>query len=149
MIRSILSRSVLFLSVLVATAVFLPGSVCAGGLVPCGDASTPCTLCHFITGMSSIILTIRNVMVFIGLAIITGMGIVYIVSAGDTKMMETAKGGIRAALMGIVIVLFAWFIVNTVMFYVFAAKSDLGVGANFKGVDGFQFQCSTVSRSMQ
>ncbi|MEI7749572.1 MAG: pilin [Candidatus Moraniibacteriota bacterium] len=131
-----------------------PGSAAGGiacvdassGLVPCGGSSQcPCTLCHFITGISNIIKIIRDIMVFIGLAVITAMGIVYVVSAGDEKMITLAKNGIKTTLMGIVIVLFAWFIVNLVMFYIFNAKNDLGVGVTFKGVNGFVFECSTKS----
>jgi len=125
----------------------LPIAASASGLVPCGGPSNPCTLCHLITGISGVILTIRNIMFFVGLAIITAMGAMYVLSGGDSKMMETAKGGIKATLIGIVVILASWFIVNTVMFYVFAAKEDLGVGATFKGVDGFQFECNTASTS--
>ncbi len=139
--------TVLFSFLFVLTAGFFPGTADASGLVPCGGPADPCTLCHLITGMSGIILVIRNLMVFIGLAIITAMGIVYIVSGGDTKMMELAKSGIKSTLTGIVIILFAWFIVNMFMFYIFNAKEDLGVGVTFKGTDGFQFECSTVSTS--
>jgi hypothetical protein len=119
------------------------------GLVPCGDATTPCTLCHFVTGIANIITRIRDVMFFIGLAIITAMGILYIVSGGNQKLMETAKSGIKTTLIGIIFVLFAWFIVNMVMFYIFDAWDDLGVGAELKGANGYEFQCNATSRSGQ
>ncbi len=139
----------LTISFVAALSVFIlfPETVSAAGLVPCGGPDDPCTLCHFITGISGIILIIRNIMFFVGLAVITAMGVLYILSGGDPKMMETAKGGIKATLIGIVVILFAWFIVNMVMFYIFRAKENLGVGASFRGVDGFQFECSTFSTS--
>lgn len=117
------------------------------GLIPCGNASIPCTLCHFITGIANLITTIRDVMFFIGLAVITAMAIVYIVSGGDQKLMTLAKDGIKYTLIGILFILFAWFIVETVMFNVLNARNDLGVGAQFRGVDGYQFNCDATSRS--
>lgn len=143
-------RSKMFLGFLLASLMIVvliaPDSVFAAGLVPCGDASTPCTLCHFIQGMSNIIIQIRNLMVYVGLTIITAMGIVYIVSGGNEKMTTTAKSGIKTTLIGIMFVLFAWFIVNMVMFYIFQAKDNLGVDVTFRGADGFVFNCTTGSR---
>ncbi len=152
MIRSkaFLGAFLVFLTMVVLIA---PDSASAAGLVPCGDASTPCTLCHFIQGISNIIIQVRNLMVFVGLTVITAMGIVYIVSGGNEKMTTIAKSGIKTTLIGIVFVLFAWFIVNMVMFYIFQAKDDLGVDVTFRfqskddlGVDGFVFNCTTGSR---
>jgi len=147
MIRSKAFRVIAIVFLSVSATMLVPYVAQAAGLVPCGDGGveTACTLCHFITGISSIILIIRNVMVFIGLAIITAMGIVYVVSAGNESLITLAKAGIKTTLMGIVIVLFAWFIVNLIMFYIFNAKNDLGVGVTFKTTDGFTFSCSTTS----
>ncbi|HWQ60541.1 MAG TPA: hypothetical protein VN420_05370 [Candidatus Fimivivens sp.] len=119
------------------------------GLVPCGNGGidSACTLCHFVIGMANIIVQIRNLMVFIGLVVITGMAIIYIVSAGNEKMITLAKNGIKATVIGILVVLFAWFIVNVVMFFIFNAKSDLGIGITFQGTNGFVFACSTTSRA--
>ncbi|NTV55498.1 MAG: hypothetical protein HGB37_03950 [Candidatus Moranbacteria bacterium] len=149
MIRSKASRVALVVLLSVLAFSFLPDSVSAAGLVPCGDASTPCALCHFITGIANIITRIRDVMFFIGLAIITAMGIVYIVSGGNPKLIETAKNGIKNTLIGIIFILFAWFIVNMVMFYIFSANDDLGVGAQLKGANGYEFSCNATSRSGQ
>ncbi len=147
MIRSKAFRVIAIVFLSVSAAAIVPRVAQAAGLVPCGDGGveTACTLCHFITGISNIILIIRNIMLFIGLAVITAMGVVYVISAGDEKLITLAKGGIKSTLIGIIVILFAWFIVNMIMFYVFQAKNDLGVGVTFKGTDGFTFQCSTIS----
>ena len=126
-----------------AAMVFLTVPIPAdAGLVPCGGtAQSPCSLCHLVSGVSILTTYIRDIMVFAALAIIVAMGILYIVSAGNPGMMETAKKGVFAALAGLVIILAAWIIVNTVMFVVFDAKSDLGVGASFSVSGGFEFDC--------
>lgn len=115
------------------------------GLVPCGGTGQPqCSLCHLVSGVASLTNYIRDIMVFVALAIIVAMGIFYIVSAGNPGMMETAKKGVFAALAGLVIILAAWIIVNTVMFVVFDAKSNLGVGATFSVTGGFSFDCAAA-----
>jgi hypothetical protein len=149
MIRLKASRLAVVVLFLVFAFSFLPYSVHAAGLIPCGDATTPCTLCHFVTGIANIITRIRDVMFFVGLAIITAMGILYIVSGGNQKLIETAKGGIKTTLIGIIFVLFAWFIVNMVMFYIFDAWDELGVGAQLKGMNGYEFECNATSRNGQ
>ncbi|MBP9751688.1 MAG: hypothetical protein KBD19_02405 [Candidatus Moranbacteria bacterium] len=113
-------------------------------LITCGrgaDIASACRLCDLVEGVADLVKYIRNIMVFIALAVITAMGILYIVSSGNQGTMETAKKGIFASLIGIAVILSAWLIVNTVMFTVFQAKGDLGVGASFSVATGFSFDC--------
>lgn len=134
----------LFGAMCVAALFFAVPVPAEAGLVPCGGTSQPpCSLCHLVEGVSILTNYIRDIMVFVALAIITAMGILYIVSAGNTGMMETAKKGVFAALAGLVIILAAWIIVNTVMFVVFQAKSGLGFSSvTFSVSGGFTFDCS-------
>lgn len=118
----------------------------ADGLVPCGGPSeSPCTLCHFLVGIHDIIEYFIGVMVILALAIITAMGVLYIVAGGNEGLIGTAKKGLWSTLSGIAIVLFAWLIVNTIIFWLLPTKSDLGVDASFSLTDGFQFNCNTTS----
>jgi len=137
--------------VLFAFVALIPLSAEAG-LVPCGantddsattyDETEQCTLCHIVKGISYLITYIRDIMVFVALAVITAMGIMYIVSAGNTGLMETAKKGIWAALAGIAIILLAWVVVNTVMYVIFDVKSgNIAVLKSFSITTGFTFNC--------
>lgn len=133
-----------FVALLSFLAVFAAPVPVYADIVKCGrgpDISSACTLCDIVKGVADLITFIRNIMVFIALAVITAMGIMYIVSAGNSGMMETAKKGIWAALAGITIVLLAWVVVNTVAYTVLGAKNDLGVGASFSIAGGFTFNC--------
>jgi hypothetical protein len=117
-------------------------------LVTCGrgpDINSACTLCDIVKGISVLTTYIRDIMVFIALAVITAMGIMYIVSAGNQEMMETAKKGIWASLAGIAIILLAWVVVNTIMFVVFDAGSgNVAVLKNFSLATGFVFDCEAA-----
>jgi hypothetical protein len=99
-------------------------------LVPCGrsdQGGTMCTLCDFIIGIKGLIDYGFVIMVIVGLAMVTISGVVYIVSAGNTEMMTTAKGLLKNALIGFALILGAWLIINTVM-WVIGTKGDLGIG---------------------
>jgi hypothetical protein len=104
--------------------------VAHAALVPCGldsEYENRCTLCHLIIGMDVIVKWGRNVMVGIALAAITFAGVMYIVSAGNQEMMDKAKTMIKQSITGLVVVLGAWLIVNTIMILL-ATQSDLGLG---------------------
>lgn len=116
----------------------------AAGLVPCGTGNTPpCTLCHLIVGVNDVIKWGMNVMTFFAVAIITAMGIVYIVSAGNSGMMSTAKNGIKSTLIGFAIMLGAWVIINAIM----TTLANNAVVS--KGGDWSTFTCDTTSSTQQ
>ncbi len=111
-----------------------------GGLVPCGHGSDPanrCTLCDLFVGVQRIIQWGKNILVAVALTAMVVGGIMYIVSAGNQQMMESAKNVIKQALVGVIIVLGAWLIINTVMWLI-VVKNDMGVGA---GGSWYNFSC--------
>ncbi len=121
-------RQILF-SVLLVSTIFtgftVPTVSRAAGLVVCAlnaddpvtefNETAPCTACHVLYMAKIIIDWIIKVMTVIGIAVIFAMGILYIVSVGNEKILSTAKGGIKAALIGITVILCAWLIVNTII----------------------------------
>jgi Type IV secretion system pilin len=139
--------SLTFLSI-VSFGLSIPSSVDAG-LIPCGLNSgtpsemAPCTVCHLVLMGDTIMDWMMRVMTIIGIAIIFAMGVLYIVSAGNDKMMSTAKGGIKAALIGFAIILSAWLIVSTTI-RIFGASGYFGSYFTQTGV--FTFTCDTTSK---
>jgi len=69
------------------------------------------------------------------------MAILYIVSIGNEGMMSTAKGGIKAALVGFAVMLSAWLIVNVVL--TLLVNNDFLDG--IKQGSAFTFTCDTAS----
>ncbi len=146
---------------------FLFGSiVCAGmlpmpaaaGIVPCGlsvddpitplpvDESAPCTICHVIVGGKNLMDWGMKVMTVIALTVILAMGVLYIISAGDQGMMQTAKGGLKAAFIGFAVMLSAWLIVNIIL-TVLVDTADVNKPFNglTKVAGVFSFFCDTKS----
>lgn len=110
----------LFLFVFGATLLLPLALPVDAAIVPCGrNAGTaaemaPCTLCHLIVGIYNIVEWLRNVIVAFSIAAIVAMGILYIVSTGNDSLMEFAKGGIKAALIGFAVIISAWLMVNII-----------------------------------
>ncbi len=129
-----------------------PASAAAFGLIPCAlqddnqatnwDDQAPCTLCHFLIGMNFVVKFLRNLMTAIAIAIMVAMAIMYIVSAGNEEMMATAKKGIIGSLIGIVVILLAWVIVNFIFTLPIFANNGL------VKTDGSwdTFTCNTTSQ---
>jgi len=113
-------------------------------LVPCGGYATPdpgmCTLCHLIVGIKGIIDYAFLIFVALALVMLVISGIMYIVSAGNSGMMESAKGLMKNVLVGFALVLLAWLIINTTML-VIGARGDLGIGVQ----SWHTFNCNTAS----
>jgi len=113
-------------------------------LVPCGhaaDGSDACTLCHLFLGISNILKWGRNILIAAALVAIVIGGILYIISAGNSGMMEMGKNAVKQALWGVAIVLGAWVIVNTSLILVGAQLTDLGITNWYN----FTFTCDTSS----
>ena len=93
-----------------------PSTPPSNGLVPCGDSGEPeCTLCFIFTGIQNIINWGMMILTTTAFVILVAMAIVYIVSAGNSSVMETAKTGIKNTLIGFGIVLLSWVIINAVI----------------------------------
>ena len=101
-------------------------AVCTtGGLIPCGRncdvAGTPwfeddpCTLCHLVLmGQLIIEFLVKMAAIFALLALIGG-GMIYIFSIGSAGTIEKAKGMIKYALLGFVVIFIAWAVITTIL----------------------------------
>lgn len=96
----------------------LPQTVVADGIVPCATStnSAMCTLCDLFKGVQNVINWLMGALAIVALTILVAAAIMYIVSAGNSKTVETAKEAIKSTLFGFAIVLLAWLIINTVFF---------------------------------
>jgi hypothetical protein len=93
-----------------------------------------CTLCDLIKGINDIVQFLMKISIGIALLAITIGGILYIVSSGDSGMMDKAKSAIKNALIGFIIVFSAYLIVNTTIVYL-GTKTDLGISAHWGTFD--------------
>lgn len=139
-----------FFSFMLFVIVGLPMSSAEAAFVPCGTSGndTPCTLCHIVIMGKGIMDWGMQVMAAIGLVVITAMGIMYIVSAGDEGMIKNAKSGIKSSLIGVGVMLGAWLIVNTLLLLV-AQETDASKNpiVGLYTTNGYKFSCTNQSAS--
>lgn len=152
-------KHILYGAVLVfsLTLSFFPNAASAAGLVPCGrnagsaSEMAPCTLCHVVLGADGVIKWLMKIMTIIAVTVIFAMGVLYIISTGDQGMMEKAKEGIKAALVGFTIMLLAWLIVNVILTVLVNKTANPNNPNNpFPGlmkVNTFEFSCDAKSNA--
>jgi hypothetical protein len=98
------------------------------GLVPCGNAGQPMCDTSFVAifanGLINFLITMLGVIAVIVLVI---SGFQMVVSAGDPGAWKTAKERFTNIVIGIIIILAAWLVVDTIM------NVLTGQGLNFWG----------------
>lgn len=124
------------------------------GLIPCGrsgaqgEASQPCTACHAVVGIKRATDYLMGIMVVVAIAVIVAMGILYILSGVSTDLKKKSKAGLSAVFFGLVFMLSAWLIVNTILRFM-ANEQFINGGGGFIGLmpgDGaYGLKCSTES----
>ncbi len=87
-----------------------------GGLVPCGQAGNPCTLCHLFELFSNIVtfLLVTVVPPVATLFLVWG-GVLFYTAMGDSNKIKKAKGLLVSVIIGIVIVYGAHIFVSMIL----------------------------------
>jgi len=96
--------------------------VTTGGLIPCGrewdDPDTPwndkapCDLCHLILLVNEIMNFLAGLAFVIALLALIVTGFLLLTSAGNSEKINNAKTNLKWIILGIIIIFFAWFIVD-------------------------------------
>ena len=96
-----------------------------GGIIPCGrhgndpvtpwDDSAPCTFCHLVLLMQLLIEFLLKLAAVVSILVIVYAGLRYMLAAGDTSGMQTAKTALRYALTGFAVVFISWALVSTIL----------------------------------
>ena len=123
----------LFFFILIPNAVF--GQDGGSGLVSCTGATgnNPCDFCDFITMVNNIVLWLFGVLASIAVLGLVIAGIRLVISAGNPAAMTAAKEMFSNIIIGFVIVLSAWLIVDTVIKTLVGENSEFGMWNQFDG----------------
>jgi hypothetical protein len=87
----------------------------AAGLVPCGEKGNPCNACHAMGMVNSLISYMFTIITFLAVMVIMYAGVKLVTSQGNASEWEEAKGMLTNMIVGFVIVLSAWLVVDTLM----------------------------------
>ena len=118
----------LFLAMILCVLLYLPivpvtdggltaALVEAKGLVPCGGGGDeqPCNACHAMTMVNGLISYLFTIVAFLAVMVMMYAGVKLVTSQGNASAWEEAKGMLTNVIVGFVIVLAAWLVVDTLM----------------------------------
>jgi hypothetical protein len=110
---SMISRTTIASHVLVALVMVLPLFVAAAPIVPCGGTGQPaCTVCH----LGQLAQNILNFLIYIAITlcvfIIIWAGFLYLTAGGDPSKAKKAKGMFLKVVLGLILMLSAWLIID-------------------------------------
>ena len=113
----------------------------AKGIVPCGGPDEdPCNICYLISGVRDLINWGLGILITVALLAIFISGVMYLVSTGDPGMMESAKNFMKSALIGTVVFLAAWLIVNLVITWILPGNISRVTGK----LNWFEIDCTVT-----
>jgi hypothetical protein len=94
----------------------IPDPTFAAGLVPevCEDGSA-CSACHLIELANNVIKWLIGVLTIIFAVVVVVAGFKLVTSGGNTSARDSAKEMVTNALIGFILVLAAWLIIDTIM----------------------------------
>jgi hypothetical protein len=111
----------------------------AESIIACGKTKdTMCTLCDIIKTIHTVIDYLMKIAIAIALAVFTAAGIMYIVSAGGSTMINMAKSAMTNALIGFIVLFCAFLIIDGIVIPALGANKDLGIGVTGWG----KFDCT-------
>lgn len=103
-----------------------PLFVQAAGLVPCGGPSEPeCNICHLLQLAQNVVYFAIEIAFLIIVILIVYGGFLWIFSAGKEENIRTGQKTIYNAIMGLIIILAAWVIVNTIFWFLINFTGEL------------------------
>jgi len=92
------------------------GDLGPSGLVPCGDpGEPPCGLCHLVDLASDSLRFAVYFTIFVATLLFVYAGFLYITAGGDSGKISQATGIFGKVVVGMIIVLTSWLIVDTVL----------------------------------
>lgn len=123
---------ILIVGLLLASPLFVSAQI-TGPLVPCdgaagkdakGNPLKECQVCHAVELGQNIINFFVAAAAFIAVAIFAYAGFLMLTAAGDTGKISTARGMFTNVVVGLVIVLAGWLIIDTVMKWAFQGTTE-------------------------
>ncbi len=106
-------RILLFTLLLGASSIFFLPNTSFAALVPCNGVE--CQTCHFIQLGSNIITWLITIMATICAIVVAIAGFKMVTAGGDAGAISEARGMITNVVVGFVILLSAWLVIDTVM----------------------------------
>lgn len=148
MIQNMKKIKTVFVGMILGAMFFIVPLSAKAAIITCGTGREMCTLCDIISGMKTIIDYLMKLSVGVALLAVTIGGVMYIVSAGDSGLIDQAKSTMKNAAIGFVIIFAGWLIINTTITYI-GSKKDATTGKATFGMNitsWGEFDCTAADR---
>lgn len=104
------------LSLLMFIFIISPFIIQAAGLVPCGgEGEASCGLCHLFVMIRSVIVFLTGIAAAVLAIMLIVGGIMFITAHGNPEWVTRSRRTITGAIIGFLIVIMSWTIVNTII----------------------------------
>lgn len=119
-----------------------------GGLAQLAGCSGPdCTACNVVDMMNGLIKWLIGIMFILCAVLLTVAGVRLVTSGGNSHVLDEAKGMFTNALIGLIIILAAWLLVDTVMRGLVGDDGKLATDGDVSGwLYWSQVQCQIVRK---
>lgn len=130
----------------VAGTVMAADATTTGGLAQLSGCSGPdCTACNVVDMMNGIIKWLIGIMFILCAVLLTVAGVRLVTSGGNSHTLDEAKGMLTNAIIGMIIILAAWLIIDTVMRGLVGSDGKLATDGDVSGwLFWSQVQCQIV-----
>jgi hypothetical protein len=126
-------RAILFTAIFLGAAIPVFVYAQSGGLVPCSGSM--CQACHLVQMGDTIVRFLISIFAVIGAILIAWAGFLMATSAGNMSKRDKGKGILMNTVIGLIIMLAAWLIVDTVMKTLAGNNQRLGTWNQVQCVD--------------
>ncbi|EKE19869.1 MAG: hypothetical protein ACD_8C00094G0013 [uncultured bacterium] len=137
-----------FVGMMLGVMLFVVPFSAKAAIITCGTGREMCTLCDLISGMNTVIQYLMKISIGVALLAVTIGGVMYIVSAGDSGLIDQAKSTMKNAAIGFVVIFAGWLIINTTITYI-GSRKDATTGKPTFGMNitsWGEFDCAAKDR---
>lgn len=129
----------ILLALLIVFVVLVPLAVIQSkGFVPCGgEGENECNLCYLFLMLSNVMNYMVNMVGIIAVVFLVIGGGVKVISGGSEELNKKGNGIITNTIIGTVIVLVAWLLINTIFTIAGFTRENIGLTGNW-----FEFTCT-------
>jgi len=131
--KKIILLFIIFLSLV--TCLLSLSSAQAAGLVPCGterdakgNITNPCTWCHLMQLVKNVINFLMYLVFPLAAIMIVVGGIMIMTAGGSTERVAKGKEIVTAAVVGLLIALLSWLIIDTIIGIIAVGWDSLKIG---------------------
>jgi hypothetical protein len=124
-----------YVVIFLVTAVIVVPLITYGALVPCGnEGQLMCNACFFVNMMQGIMVWLVGIMIAVITFVFAWAGLKIVMSGGESGSISEARSMMTNAVVGLIILLSAWLVVDTVLKIIVESRTGDGGNSQLLGM---------------